>query len=36
LQVWGLNRQLEENTEKLVEIEEAIGISSNPVYGGPW
>ena len=36
LQVWGLNRQLEENTEKLADIEEAIGISSNPAYGGPW
>lgn len=36
LQVWGLNRQLEENNEKLVEIEEAIGISSDPTYGGPW
>jgi rRNA processing protein Gar1 len=36
LQVWGLNRQLEENTEKLVEIEEAIGIASSPIYGGPW
>ena len=36
LQVWGLNRQLEENTEKLVEIEEAIGIASSPTYGGPW
>lgn len=36
LQVWGLNRQYQENTDKLVEIEEAIGISSNPLYGGPW
>lgn len=36
LQVWGLNRQLQENNEKLSEIEDAIGISSNPAYGGPW
>lgn len=36
LQVWGLNRQLQENTEKLADIEEAIGITSNPAYGGPW
>ena len=36
LQVWGLNRQLEENNEKLAEIEDAIGISSDPTYGGPW
>lgn len=35
LQVWGLNRQKQENIEKLVDIEEAIGISSNPAYGGP-
>lgn len=36
LQVWGLNRQLEENTAKLSEIEAAIGIASSPTYGGPW
>lgn len=36
LQVWGLNRQLQENTEKLADIEEAIGIASSPTYGGPW
>lgn len=36
LQVWGLNRQLQENTDKLVEIEQAIGIASSPTYGGPW
>ena len=36
LQFWGLNRQLQENEEKLLEIEEAIGISSDPSYGGPW
>lgn len=36
LQVWGLNRQLQENTDRLAEIEIAIGIASDPATGGPW
>ena len=36
LQVWGLNRQLQENNERLVEINEALGYANDPGYGGPW
>lgn len=36
LQVWGLNRQLEENNERLAEINDALSQASDPGYGGPW
>lgn len=36
LQVWGLSRLLQEGSEKISQIEQSIGISSNPAYGGPW
>jgi hypothetical protein len=36
LQVWGLNRQFQENEDALADIEEALGITQDPDYGGPW
>jgi hypothetical protein len=36
LQVWGLNRQLQENIERLTELNEALGYANDPAYGGPW
>ena len=36
LQVWGLERQFQENSEKLSEINTAVGIAQDPATGGPW
>jgi hypothetical protein len=36
LQVWGLQRQVQENSEKISEINTAVGIAQDPETGGPW
>lgn len=36
LQVWGLNRQYQENVAKLSEINTSLGIAQDPATGGPW
>lgn len=36
LQVWGLKRQVQENSEKIAEINTAVGIAQDPATGGPW
>lgn len=36
LQIWGLNRQSQVNSDEIARLNTSIGIASNSAYGGPW
>mgnify|MGYP000046301638 CR=1 FL=1 len=36
LQIWGLNRQSQVNSDEISRLNTSIGIASNSAYGGPW